>query len=151
MLYERQTLPTCWLQYYWQRSWSHFFVQFPVFDMVVRKLGNILMKKRNIRMLCQSDYLAKILPESFFRVYGECSANHFLTNIFIHTKLHQHGGGQNVFGCLRQWHKSKFPRKHSLQTQQLYWSHILPLKLFRKCPKFFQNTFFSRNSQRGSY
>ena len=81
----------------------------------------------------------------FFRVCGACSANHFLTNIFIHTKLRQHGGGQNVFGCLRQWHKSKFLKKHSLQTQQLYWSHILSLKLFRKCPKHFQNTFFSQN------
>ena len=32
-----QTLPTCWLQYYWQRSWCQFFVQFdmPVFDMVI--------------------------------------------------------------------------------------------------------------------
>ena len=31
-----QTLSTCWLQYYWQRSWCHFLVQFdmPVFDMV---------------------------------------------------------------------------------------------------------------------
>ena len=81
----------------------------------------------------------------FFRVCGACSANHFLTNIFIHTKLRQHGGGQNVFGCLRQWHKSKFLKKHSLQTQQLYWSHILSLKLFRKCSKHFQNTFFSQN------
>ena len=26
----------------------------------------------------------------FFRVYGACSANYFLTNIFTHTKLHQH-------------------------------------------------------------
>ena len=56
----------------------------------VGKLGNILMKKRNIGMLCQSDYLANILDKYFFRVYGACSANYFLTNIFTHTKLHQH-------------------------------------------------------------
>ena len=30
--------------------------------------------------------------QTFFRVYGACSANHFLTNIFTHTKLHQHVG-----------------------------------------------------------
>ena len=28
----------------------------------------------------------------FFNVYGACSANHFLTNSFTHTKLHQHVG-----------------------------------------------------------
>ena len=35
--HRRQTLPTCWLQYYWQRSWYQFLVQFdlPVFDMVI--------------------------------------------------------------------------------------------------------------------
>ena len=48
------------------------------------------MGKRNIGMFCQSDYLAKILAKYFFRVYGACSANHFFTNIFTHTKLHQH-------------------------------------------------------------
>ena len=26
----------------------------------------------------------------FFSVYGVCLANHFLTNIFTHSKLHQH-------------------------------------------------------------
>ena len=56
----------------------------------VRELGNILMNKRNIGMLCQSDYLANILDKYFFRVYGVCSRNYFLTNIFTHTKLHQH-------------------------------------------------------------
>ena len=50
------------------------------------------MKEPNIGMLCQSDYLANILVKSFFRVYGVCSANNFLTNIFTHTKLHQHVG-----------------------------------------------------------
>ena len=30
--------------------------------------------------------------QTFFRVYGACSANHFLTSIFTHTKLHQHVG-----------------------------------------------------------
>ena len=59
------------------------------------------------------------------------------------------GGEQNVFGCLRQWHKSKFPRKHPLQTQQLYWSHILSLTFFRMCPHYSQNTFFSRNYSEG--
>ena len=54
------------------------------------KLRNILMKNRNIGMLCQSDYLAKILDKYFFRVYGVCSANYFLTSIFTHTKLYQH-------------------------------------------------------------
>ena len=41
-------------------------------------------------MLCQFDYLANILAKYIFRVYEEFSANHFLTNIFTHTKLHQH-------------------------------------------------------------
>ena len=56
------------------------------------EVGNILMKKRSIGMLCQSDYLANILTKYFFTVYGACSANHFLTNIFTHSKLHQHVG-----------------------------------------------------------
>ena len=56
----------------------------------IGKLGNILMKKCNIGMLCQSDYFANILGKYFFRVYGECSANCFSTNIFTHSKLHQH-------------------------------------------------------------
>ena len=32
-----QTLTTCWLQYYWPRSWCHFFAQFdmPVFGIVI--------------------------------------------------------------------------------------------------------------------
>ena len=56
----------------------------------VGKSGNILMKKRNIRMLCQSDYLANILDKYFFKIYGGCSTDYFYTNIFTHTKLHQH-------------------------------------------------------------
>ena len=58
----------------------------------VGKSGIILMKKRNIAILCQSDCLVNILAKYFFRVYGACSANHYLTNIFTHTKLHQHVG-----------------------------------------------------------
>ena len=34
----------------------------------------------------------RLLPNIFFSVYGACSANHFLTNIFTHTKLNQHVG-----------------------------------------------------------
>ena len=48
----------------------------------VRKLGNILMKKRKIGMFYQSDYLANILAKYIFRVYGTCSANHFFYQYF---------------------------------------------------------------------
>ena len=50
------------------------------------------MKKRNIGMLCQSDYLANILGKYIFMAYGASLANHFLTNIFTHTKRHQDVG-----------------------------------------------------------
>ena len=44
-------------------------------------------------IFCQSDsqpyqYFCQIL----FRVYGVCSANHFMTNIFAHTKPYQYVG-----------------------------------------------------------
>ena len=43
-------------------------------------------------IFCQSDYLTNIFCQIFFRVYGTCSANHFMTNIFVYTKPHQHVG-----------------------------------------------------------
>ena len=38
--HSEQTLPTSWLQYYWQRSWCHFLVQFNMpFFVIVIMLG----------------------------------------------------------------------------------------------------------------
>ena len=90
-----QTLPICWLILLakilaplvstgWYACFWH--------ARHVGKLDNILMKKRIIGMLCQSDYLSNILAKYIFRIYEACVANHFLTNIFTHTKLHQHVG-----------------------------------------------------------
>ena len=89
-----KTLPTCWLQYYWQRSWCHFFVQFdmPVFDMVIM-LGSweIFWWRNTISACCVNlTNLPIFWANIFLRVYGVCSANYILTNIFTHPKLHQH-------------------------------------------------------------
>ena len=91
-----QTLPTCWLQYYWQRSWCQFFVQFdmPVFDMVIM-LGSweTFWWRNAISACCVSlTNLPIFWTNIFLRVYGVCSANHFMTNIFAHTKPHQYIG-----------------------------------------------------------
>ena len=48
-------------------------------------------------ILCQSDYLTNIFCKHFFSIYGACLANHFLTSIFTHTKLHQHVGLTSTF------------------------------------------------------
>ena len=39
-------------------------------------------------IFCQSDYLTN----TFAKYFLECSANHFMTNIFAHTKPHQYIG-----------------------------------------------------------
>ena len=41
-------------------------------------------------ILSKSDYLTNILAKYLLRVCGVYLSNHFLTNIFTHTKLHQH-------------------------------------------------------------
>ena len=89
-----KTLPTCCLQHYWQRSWCHFFVQFdmPVFDRVIM-LGSweIFWWRNAISACCVSlTNLPIFWTNIFLRVYGVCSANYFLTNIFTHAKLHKH-------------------------------------------------------------
>ena len=45
-----------------------------------------------IQLVVTGIYSNRLLPNIFFSVYGACSANHFLTNIFTHTKLNQHVG-----------------------------------------------------------
>ena len=90
-----QTLPTCWLILLAKTLASLVCTVWHAYlwhGLHVGKSGNILMKKGNIGILCQSDYLANILAKYCFRVYEAYSANHFLTNIFTHTKLHQHVG-----------------------------------------------------------
>ena len=90
-----QTLPICWLILWkkifdplvctvWHTCFRHGYH--------VENLWNILMKKRNISILCQSDYLTNILAKYFLKIYGACSTNYLLTNAFTQTKLHQYVG-----------------------------------------------------------
>ena len=88
-----QTLPTCWLQYYWQRSRCQFFVQFdmPVFDMVIMLGSWETFSWRNaISACCVSLTNLPTFWTIFFRICEACSASYFLTNIFTRTKLQQH-------------------------------------------------------------
>ena len=57
----------------------------------VGKLENILIKNTTQHRHVVSVWLpCQYFIQIFFRVYGACSVNYFLTNILTHTKLHQH-------------------------------------------------------------
>ena len=85
---ELQQVATGWCRKKWLR-----------FDQTIRNLTSgdlgipLVVNQLGVSgIFCQSDYLTNTFCQIFFRVYGACSANHFMINIFAHTKPHQHVG-----------------------------------------------------------
>ena len=89
-----QTLPTCWLQYYWQRSWCQLFVQLdmPVFDIfIILGSWETFWWRNAISAFCVSlTNLPTFSTNIFLGFMKRVRKIIFFTNIFAHTKLHQH-------------------------------------------------------------